>query len=119
VSEHHHGLLWAFLEFEEGRDSIGLLLLVLHASYLNSVLERCRPRRSTGGRSDHGNCRGTLWSPGPLCVHVDRLPPGPGRQARPQALPGRNVCGHWRGLVAEFMHACIDRSIYLRRYHRQ
>ena len=36
--EHHHGVLWTFMEHEEGRDSCGLLLLVLHASYLRSVL---------------------------------------------------------------------------------
>mmetsp|Transcript_17699 Transcript_17699/g.40832 ORF Transcript_17699/g.40832 Transcript_17699/m.40832 type:complete len:216 (-) Transcript_17699:88-735(-) len=38
VSRYHHGLLWAFMEHEEGRDSCGLLLLILHVSYLNSVL---------------------------------------------------------------------------------
>jgi len=57
VSEHHHGLLWAFMEFEEGRDSIGLLLLVMHASYLNSVLERGPnppPRRSPRNSDSEG-----------------------------------------------------------------
>ena len=46
--EKQHGLLWAFMEHEEGRDSCGLLLLILHASYLGQVLAKGprTPRRS-------------------------------------------------------------------------
>mmetsp|Transcript_55026 Transcript_55026/g.112349 ORF Transcript_55026/g.112349 Transcript_55026/m.112349 type:complete len:234 (+) Transcript_55026:109-810(+) len=51
VSEqrHRHGVLWAFLEHEEGRDSCGLLLLILHVSYLNSVLSRSNNGGSSPG----------------------------------------------------------------------
>lgn len=53
AAEHHHGLLWAYMEHEEGRDSIGLLLLILHTSYLRSVLMRgpSSPRKSTSSSS--------------------------------------------------------------------
>lgn len=57
VTEHHHGILWAFMEHEEGRDSGGLLLLILHASYLNSVIARGprNPRKSPRNSSDGGD----------------------------------------------------------------
>ena len=46
--EKQHGLLWAFMEHEEGRDSCGLLLLIFHSVYLGSVLTHGprTPRRS-------------------------------------------------------------------------
>jgi len=54
IEEHHHGLLWAFLEHEEGRDSCGLLLLIFHTSYLNSVIRRgpSLSRRRVSSSSD-------------------------------------------------------------------
>ena len=59
VHEHHHGILWAFMEHEEGRDSCGLLLLILHASYMASILSRpaLSPRMSprNGSSSMHGH----------------------------------------------------------------
>jgi len=36
--EHHYGFLWAFMEHEEGRDSCGLFLLILHVGYMNYML---------------------------------------------------------------------------------
>jgi len=40
VEEFHHGWIWAFLEHEEGRDSIGLVLLLAHVSSLNAALKQ-------------------------------------------------------------------------------
>ncbi|OEU08129.1 hypothetical protein FRACYDRAFT_264742 [Fragilariopsis cylindrus CCMP1102] len=40
VTQHHYGIVWAFMEHEEGRDSCGLLLLILHVLYMNTVLSR-------------------------------------------------------------------------------
>jgi hypothetical protein len=75
ASEHHHGILWAFMEHEEGRDSCGLLLLILHASYLNSVIARGprNPRRSPRNSSDGGSlsdaaASGTMALPPTLVV---------------------------------------------------
>jgi hypothetical protein len=76
VTEHHHGILWAFMEHEEGRDSCGLLLLILHASYLNSVIARGprNPRRSprNSNRSDRGEdgASGTMALPPTLVAVV-------------------------------------------------
>jgi hypothetical protein len=35
--DNHEGWMWHFLEHEEGRDSCGLLLLVIHVSYLKTA----------------------------------------------------------------------------------
>lgn len=59
VEEHHHGFLWAFMEHEEGRDSCGLLLLILHTSYLNSVLKKGpSQRRKIESSSSNGHTQG-------------------------------------------------------------
>uniref|UniRef100_A0A448ZHG5 Uncharacterized protein n=1 Tax=Pseudo-nitzschia multistriata TaxID=183589 RepID=A0A448ZHG5_9STRA len=57
MTEHHHGLLWAFMEHEEGRDSCGLLLLIFHASYLASVIKKKGPdhrRQQMNGNNGRG-----------------------------------------------------------------
>ena len=76
VTEHHHGILWAFMEHEEGRDSCGLLLLILHASYLNSVIARgprnLRRSPRNSNRSDRGEdgASGTMALPPTLVAVV-------------------------------------------------
>ena len=80
-----HGVLWAFLEHEEGRDSCGLLLLVLHVSYLDSVLSGSGPGRASrpsGSAMTPTRTSGTTAAPSPalaalglcallgLCVYV-------------------------------------------------
>jgi len=80
VTEHHHGIVWAFMEHEEGRDSCGLLLLLLHVSFLNSVLaargsprnrnSRGSPRNNDGGNggSDTASAIGTTTTTLPPTV---------------------------------------------------
>lgn len=65
VTQHHHGFLWAFMEHEEGRDSIGLLLLILHVSYLNSVLSREPFHHPRGSPRANGSSNGANGSARP------------------------------------------------------
>ena len=51
VTEQHYGYLWAFMEHEEGRDACGLLLLLLHVLYMNSMVTRPPTRRRRGSSS--------------------------------------------------------------------
>ena len=52
VTQHHYGIVWAFMEHEEGRDSCGLLLLILHVLYMNTVLSRTTdPTQSSSRRN--------------------------------------------------------------------
>merc|ERR1712238_29567 len=54
MTEHHYGLLWAFMEHEEGRDSCGLFLLILHVGYMNYMLSpssRDNQRRNSSTRN--------------------------------------------------------------------
>ena len=62
VEEHHNGILWAFLEHEEGRDSCGLLLLIFHTSYLNSVIRRGPTQRRKSGSSSSASPRNSSSS---------------------------------------------------------
>merc|ERR1711865_130284 len=50
-TEQHYGYLWAFMEHEEGRDACGLLLLLLHVLYMNSMVTRPPTRRRRGSSS--------------------------------------------------------------------
>ena len=51
VTEQHYGYLWAFMEHEEGRDACGLLLLLLHVLYMNSMVTRPPTTRRRRGSS--------------------------------------------------------------------
>jgi Transmembrane family 220, helix len=74
--EASQGLGWHFLEHEEGRDSCGLLLLVLHTLYLcASFLQdpRRQLQRRGGGSSNNGNRNNTLSSNGSTNEFVSSL----------------------------------------------
>lgn len=63
--EKHHGFLWAFMEHEEGRDSCGLLLLIFHTAYLNSMIRRGPSGSNTGSK---GSSSSSIDPPGPMIV---------------------------------------------------
>eukprot|EP00588_Corethron_pennatum_P004371 CAMPEP_0194286760 /NCGR_PEP_ID=MMETSP0169-20130528/33248_1 /TAXON_ID=218684 /ORGANISM="Corethron pennatum, Strain L29A3" /LENGTH=222 /DNA_ID=CAMNT_0039033273 /DNA_START=102 /DNA_END=770 /DNA_ORIENTATION=+ len=67
--EKHHGLLWAFMEYEEGRDTCGLLLLIFHTAYLNSVIRRGPSIRwRSGNAGSNGSSSSSIDPPVPMIV---------------------------------------------------
>jgi len=53
--EHHYGFLWAFMEHEEGRDSCGLFLLIVHVGYMNYMLSPSSSRDNQRRKSSNSD----------------------------------------------------------------
>eukprot|EP00536_Pseudo-nitzschia_multiseries_P005361 jgi/Psemu1/12416/gm1.12416_g len=68
-----HGWVWAFLEHEEGRDSVGLLLLVGHVSCLNASLKQQQQQQQQQHQRGSGTASRPRWTMSPAVLSVGLL----------------------------------------------